>query len=141
MSLKTELVGNLGGIIGKDLAGFRISPVFWLELEHGRMGFFPARTARDAEMVVVTERTVLRIAWEKLPRRRAKIRGKFALIHPEMEIGFIFHNDITGEEESIRVFSREGLEQLAGEAESPFEWTPGLLQVADKPVRDPDFGC
>ncbi len=144
---EVDKLQHLGEIIGKDLAGFRLAPVFWLELEHGCMGNFPALIAGSREIIFTSDRSTLRVVWGELPRKSAKIRSQFALVHQQSGIAFPLYAVLTGEVEAeemtpIHIRSKEDLERMISHTKEPFAWAPGLIDFEDKSMtRDPDFGC
>jgi len=130
---------NLGELVNRDLAGFRLMPVFWLERKHGLWGFFPAICTATEKAIIVTDKTALRVVWDHIPHRIAKIGCEIALVHQEQRLSFPFDGrTIVNDREPDRVFSREDLEALSRE-EGAIKWFPGVLQNVEEPIQDPDF--
>lgn len=135
-----ETVRNL---IGKNLVNWKIVRCYFLEtLFSKRVGWLRARTA-SGEIIYVLERTALRVVWDNLVRRVARVSSFLALVHEgsasaiSLQPGF----RITEGTKLIRIFSRQELENPAG-YENPFRWSlaGGLRGFNNSSIKEPDFG-
>lgn len=123
---------------GQDLAGWQICPVFFLKLQHGLMGLFPAqiRGSRD-DIILATSRADLEHVWNLLEPRRATIHR--LLVVYNKETGKAYQIDELQYREDrlpLRIRTTEEIRALTAE---DVEWAPGLLDLSDAKVTPPSF--
>lgn len=136
---------TLGGLFGKDLAGWQITPGHFLELQHGLMGTFPAilddsSGDGDGEMVLVIDKRLLRQVWDRVPRSKAKITTILVVANTELGVAFFLGENFRPEQgQALKLFSAKDIAKLC-EKRSPFRWAPGLFGARDSNAFPPDFG-
>ena len=57
----------------KDPEGYTLQKLYYLELVHGLMGFFPAEIPAQKRIVITTDKDLLKKVWTRLERRRSKM--------------------------------------------------------------------
>jgi len=127
---------NLGEMTGKDLAGFQLVKGYFLELEHGLMGFFPALIASNNKIVVCSDILLLEKVWELLPKKPAKLRDVLLLADIDQRFGFDVQSQHGEETEAIHILSEAEFSGLSQKTDS-FKWPLGLLALRSKPVISP----
>ncbi len=128
---------NLGEMIEKDLAGFQLVKGYFLELEHGLMGFFPAIIASSEKIVVCSDILLLKKVWELLPKRPAKLREVLLLADVEQRFGFDVQSQYREKAEPVHILSTGEFSELSQKPDS-FKWSPGLLSLKKEfDVRSP----
>lgn len=119
---------KLADVMGNDLAGFQVVKAYFLELEHGLMGFFPAIIKKNKEMVVCLDKSLLEKVWNLLPRRKTKIVEAILLVNTDGSFGFDIRNENKENTEQVHILSEKEFNRLiARSGDSPFGWVPGLL--------------
>ncbi|MFA5061720.1 MAG: hypothetical protein WC526_01065 [Patescibacteria group bacterium] len=125
----------LGSIFEKDLSGWQLRYGYLLLIEHGLMGVFPALTAEDNEPVVVVEKPLLKMVWDCLEHKRAKVATQLLLYNPTKGIGYSLQATIDSPEPKemspLKVLSSKKIHELTGTSgpgeASKFKWTPGFV--------------
>ncbi len=111
--------------------GWELRIGYFLELEHGLMGSFPAILAETEQVVVVLGKDLAKKVQNLLPARSAKINSWFFLINREEEVCFsiphgteVYHLEL-----SVPQFflSEETFKKLTRNHQLPFKWRPGLV--------------
>ncbi len=107
---------------------YEIREVFFLELKHGLMGFFPAKINETGEIVLVLDQDLLKGVLEKLPKRDFKQGMTLFYIHKKDFVGYSA-NLYCGDEFSLphKVVTEEEFEVLMNLKENPFRWARGLV--------------
>jgi len=123
----TETPGTMQDIMNKDLAGFQLATVFYAELEHGLMGFFPAIIKEPDEPVICLDQALLAKVLEKLSKRRFKINTLIALVNLEGQFGFDIRNDQRKKTQPLHILTETEFAKLIAEKEEPFGWARGLV--------------
>lgn len=130
---------KLSDLFGQDLAGWQITPCYFLELEHTLMGHFPAITTNGKEVVFTLNKAMLEKVWRDLDPRPAKITSFLVLAHPASRVAFSLEDNIySADIEPKRLISDKTIEALS-RTKDAFRWESGLIQLKDEPVRDPVF--
>lgn len=114
---------------GRGAAGFSLGKVYFLELRHGLMGFFPAIFSADEGRIVVTANLeLLERVWQMLEPHEANLRTATAYINETRGIFYVDRERQIDREEEVprRLLTPEEFDSLAGE-ERPFEWAFGLM--------------
>jgi hypothetical protein len=119
---------TLKDVMGNDLTGFQVVKAYFLELEHGLMGFVPAIIKKNKEMVVCLDKSLLEKVWNLLPRRKAKVVEAILLVKMDGSFGFDIRNENKEDTDPIHILSEKEFNGLTeGGGDSPFGWAPGLL--------------
>jgi len=130
---------KLGDLFNRNLDGWQITYAHFLQLEHGLMGIFPALIAENEDLFAVLDKKSLRKVWDHVDRRSAKITSLLVLANPQVNIAFNLDGYVEKDQtRPLRILATKELDELC-QKEKPFEWAPGLLQLKDLPVTDPDF--
>ena len=111
---------------------FGITVVYFLELSHGLMGFFPAVFTADTKRVVLTsDLLLLKAVWETLTPRRSQIGQAYFCLNPVLSIGYEVRGDSGGDEQKRskpqQILTREEFDRLIAEVGEPFQWALGLV--------------
>ena len=109
--------------------GYELRKVYFLELEHGLMGFFPAILSSDDKRIVFTDNLrLLEKVWQTLEPRKAKLREKTAYISESAGILFIDTESPKEREESVprKLLTETEFHNLVSSEEEPFRWARGL---------------
>ncbi len=117
---------TLGDVMNKDLSGFQQIQVYYLELEHGLMGFFPALISETGEIVVCLNKELLEKVKKLLPRRRCKQGQLQILANTEGCYGFEVGNPSGDKTKPLHILTEKEFTQRSSE-ERPFKWAPGLV--------------
>ncbi len=137
ISLDPQKLKKLADLLGHDLAGWKITQCHFLELEHRLRGSFPAIT-NDGKVIATLDKSLLQKVWKRLSRRAAKVTSLTVIAHPESGVAFSLENYFDKDVEPSRVLSSEAIEELCRK-KHPFQWTPNLLQMSERPIHDPVF--
>ena len=116
---------NLTELMEQSQADYKLQKAYFLELEHGLMGFFPAIFRGTERIVITTDHALLQEIWRNLPPRQSKMRSNNFLVNDDLRVGFPILED--GQEnysKPQRLLMREEFESLGPTA---FEWAPGLI--------------
>ena len=119
---------TLGELMDRDLAGWQLAMAYYLELEHGLMGFFPAIIAETGQMVLcLDENLLVGGVKELLPERRCRQREILVLANEQEAICFQIANEHGVETKAGHILTDEEFEELTEGESEPFKWTPGLI--------------
>lgn len=118
-----------------ELDDVRTWPVeigYFLELEHGSMGFFPAVfTAYTPRIVVVFDIKLLFDVWRKMKPRSSKMRQCLFFADKEYGIGYPVQEAEywikEGHRGPIKFLSQKEFDGLIAELPEPFMWMPGII--------------
>lgn len=84
-NLQLLLDQNPDGSWQKD---WKIVPVFFLELQHSLMGFFPACFDKEKRIVFTTEKELILEVWKTLSPRRSKLQEVLFYVHKTEPVGY-----------------------------------------------------
>lgn len=122
---------NLLLLMGKDESNdYKLANVYYLELVHNLMGFFPAVIINsNRRMVLTTSKKLLIKIWEKLEPRDSKIGSQMFYLHKIHPVGYPISNSPSRQEENVPLLllNEDEYEKMLKENEKPFKWSPGLL--------------
>lgn len=123
----------------KDLTGFSLRRAYFLQLEHGPLGFFPAIYEIDTcteqerkEMIICLDLTLLEEVRAMLTERKSKITEFLLLVNPDGTLGFEIrgkHSSKTEYESAnpAPILTRERFNALVVKNPKPFRWAPGFV--------------
>lgn len=116
---------NLFEFMKRPVPGFEQKMLYWLELDHGLMGAFPAVIHEERRVIFMTDITLVRRVWKTMRWRRSKIRENMAYVNAEGTVAYLVRKDA---EESLPqpVLTEEEFNELLGRNPQPFQWAPGL---------------
>jgi hypothetical protein len=135
---------TLGGLFGKDLAGWQITSGYFLELKHGLMGTYPAilddvSGDGDGEIVLVIEKRLLHEVWKRVPRANAVITTILVVANTELGVAFFLGDNYRPEQKQVlRLFSDGDIAKIC-EKRTTFRWAPGLFGARNEHAIPPDF--
>ncbi len=119
---------NLFEVLKGDPSSYELQVGYFLSLEHGLMGFFPAIFADDSKRVVVTlSKPLIEKVWKMLPPRKSRLSHNTFYVVKTHSVAFA---DVDDKERSgpDRYLTEEEFEQLTSDPENkPFKWAPGLI--------------
>jgi len=117
----------------KDQGDFRLTDAYFLQLDHGLMGTFPAVLDEDLEKIVVcTDRELLRQVWDHLPRRRAKVTKITAYVSDQEKLGFMVDCMADDKTKAFKLFTGEELDAMFTANPEAVCWAPGLFSLKDE---------
>lgn len=129
--------GILAELFGLNLAGWKITYCFFLEINHCNIGMFPAVDDNGKPIVVLNKRSLKKV-WEKLPRRSVILRRLVTIAHSEIGIAFNLENDIiTGNVPPLKIFSDDEIAILC--QNGSVHWAKGQVPLIELPPNEPDF--
>lgn len=123
---ESKVPENLKVLLEKDLDGYRLKSGYFLELEHGLWGFFPAVFFGTGRIIITLDPELLQEIWKMLPRRRSKMSSNQFYVNSDLKIGYPMI-DQTEQSKPQELFTREEFEALVKVEKQPFEWAPGLI--------------
>lgn len=132
MNEKFGVPATLSELLKSDpiKAGFELQYVYYLEIKHGLMGFFPAILSSDKRIIFTTDLRLLERVWKILDPRRATVRMEMAYVNRELGLFYIERNrpEEREDEEPSKLLTTTEFDKLVGsnEAPPPFIWTSGL---------------
>lgn len=129
---QTGLPLNLFELRKRDLAEVPIKECFFLELEHGLMGCFPAINASIDQVVLTMDQRLIFDVWLTLPPRQSKVVAVLCYVLNEHGVAYMIPSseDQWSVENSqpMPLLTREAFDQLtSGDGSEPFRWAPGLI--------------
>jgi len=111
-------------------AGYELRKVYFLELKHNLMGFFPAVFSSDTKRLIITsDLTLMERVWRKLEPRKATLHEVIAYVNQVRELLYIEPKNQEQREECKprKLLSSEEFNNLVKTEEEPFMWMPGLI--------------
>lgn len=110
--------------------GYEIKKVYFLELEHGLMGFFPAIFSSDYDRIIFTsDLCLLERVWQIIEPRRVHVREEIAYVNTEIGIMYLdtsYPEDRENQEPQKLLIVSE-FEDIVKKEQEPFRWAPGLI--------------
>jgi len=114
----------------KNQEDYRIEYVYYLQLKHSLIGFFPAliKEVDQSRIVLTTNKDLLEKVWRKLSPRKSEIRMSEYYIHNEEPIGYMLYY-YKGNDASLpkKLLTEKEFLSLIEKNDNPFEWAPGLV--------------
>lgn len=118
--------------------GYQIKKVYYLELKHGLMGFFPAIFCADKEIVFTTDLSILEKVWKSLPPKYATLREHVAYVDEIRGIAYLDAQPAEREtQEPFKLLTNDWLNTLVDTEDKPFKWAFGLIGAQD--IREDTF--
>ncbi len=121
---------NRAELLKKIPAGFEIKEYYYLQLDHGLMGFFPAVFVGSKRVVITTDIELAKEAWGTMTPRKSKLSHNLGHVNEQLGIVYpILGDDQYEKEESkpLQLLTRTEFEGLLAVSPHPFQWAPGLL--------------
>lgn len=109
---------------------YRIVPVYFLELSHGVMGFFPAVFSSDTKRIIfTTDLRLLERVWQTLEPRHPKLRSQLAYVNEKLGIAYMEPESpsMRGNQEPHKFLTVAEFDDLVKTEERPFQWAFGLI--------------
>jgi len=100
---------------------------YFLELDHGLMGFFPAIITGMKMMILVFERELIFDIWQILEPRPSKLAEATFYVSEEHGVAFPTHDTRSHVENPIHFLTRSQFERLFEKYPDTFGWAPGLI--------------
>lgn len=123
--------------------GFNLTKAYFLELEHGLAGFFPAvlEEGDTDDMIVVTEISVLESVWRIIEPRKAQLVECTVYFNPEK--GYCYGDAQHRFEQELRkpfkVLTQDYFDALE-KNEDTVRWAYGLLSFSLEPTKEEFWG-
>lgn len=108
-----------------EAEGYVIKEVYYLELAHDLMGFFPAIIPSKREIIFTSDISILELVWNKLPPRKARIGKILGYVNSEIGIVYLKEDKPTNTQEPDRLFDDKRLDELY--QDSCVDWANGLI--------------
>ena len=107
---------------------YEIKPVYYLELKHGLMGFFPAIVDKPRRIILTKDKNLLEKIWRMLSPRSSKMDDNLFYVHKSEPVAYLA-KDPYGDDEATpyHLMTKEEYDLLVKENENPFQWAPGLV--------------
>ncbi|MBL7021845.1 hypothetical protein ISR92_00755 [Patescibacteria group bacterium] len=122
---KVKEVVFLNELSDVERSKLSIATGYFLELDHGLMGFHPAVIPETGKMVVCTDKDLIKEVWETLSPRKSKLGSGQVLVSQDGKFAF---DASKSDAERLNVVSREVFDQRMADKERPaFEWAPGVI--------------
>lgn len=102
---------KLADLFGQDLTGWQIALCYFLELNHGLMGTFPAIDEKK-EIVATLDKPSIEKVWKQLEQRPSKVTGLMVIAHPASGVAFSLENYHKGNTEPLHILSVEEIDAL-----------------------------
>ena len=121
---------------GRDLAGWQYGQCHFLEIDHTCWGTFPALKPRNSkkpveeDIIVVSDKGLLRKVWDKIEKRPAKVSSFPALINIELGVYFPLNIQEKDKTNLQNLVTPEEIETFSA-GNVPFRWAPGIAGGAD----------
>lgn len=120
--------------------GYEFRRVYFLELKHSLMSFFPAIFSSDKKRIIfATDLQLLENVWQMLEPREATLRGELAYVNEELGIAY-FETERPEERENRepgRLLTAIEFSGVVETSEEPFQWAFGL--IGGRIFRQDDF--
>jgi hypothetical protein len=117
----------------KNPEGYSIQKLYYLELTHGLMGFFPAKIPAQNRMVITTNKDLLKKVWARLERRESEMGSILGYVGSGVAYPSVDENPDKAERvEPGRILTEEEFITLCndepeGTEDPSFRWAFGLL--------------
>lgn len=128
---KLKVPANLFELKKKDYSDYQLQHCYIMHLDHTVMGFFPALRVKTKEMLVITDKKLVKDAWKQLQPRRSDVLKKHAFVNEKRGVLYIDTSNIElmreEESEPISLLTREEFEAMVKSDDKPFRWARGLI--------------
>jgi hypothetical protein len=126
---------NLFELLKKDPKeqGYRLEKVFYVQLDHGLMGFFPAVIDSQKRVVVCLDRDLLVNIWKTLDARESKMSSQSFYVNEQKGIAYA---DVSYQFEKERskpekILTRNEYATILEKEPDAIAWAPGLFGGKD----------
>lgn len=122
---------NLFELLKKDPKeqGYRLEKVFYLQLTHGLMAFFPAVIDAEKRVIACLDRNLLVEVWKTLEPRASKMDSQICYVNEQKGIAYP-NVDEQYEQERLKpekIFTRNEYEGIQKKIPGAITWAPGLI--------------
>ncbi|MDB5260555.1 MAG: hypothetical protein JWN37_786 [Candidatus Nomurabacteria bacterium] len=126
--LRSKVPATLKELQDGKVAGFVPTVVYFLELEHGLMGTFPALFKGTRNVVLTPDLELITDVWKLMTLRKARVSSMHFFLNHELSIAYPAVNELE-RSESIpnQILTREEFNAVLAADPKPFEWAPGLV--------------
>ena len=110
--------------------GFEIKDIYYLELEHGLMGFFPAIIRKTKQMILTADCDLLIRLWSMLSVRKSKVGQVQGYVNLRLDLVYLIPNEGQVNQEESRPhphLSVQKFDAIIAQDPNPFTWAPGLV--------------
>ena len=124
-----ELPRHLEELLNGNQEGFEVKMCYWLQLDHGLMGTFPA-ILKDTKIVILThdKETIVRV-WRSLKPRRSKMTTGPWMVSEQIGIAYNVPPQASDHKHSLphKLFRRDEINTYFAVDPNPFDWAPGRI--------------
>lgn len=118
---------------------YELKMLYFLELSHGLLGFFPAVFSSDGNRIVVTtDLRLLERVWGMLEPRHAKLRKVLAYVNERLNIAYL-ETELPSDRENrepCKLLTAAEFDGLVKTEEWPFRWAFGLIGGTARPDKE-----
>lgn len=128
-------ISQLHQLLKTELNDWTLRSGYYLQLDHGLMGVFPALMRHTRKVVVCLREDLIRNVAAHLPARPFKVSYDSFLVNEKTRVAFSLSGLSSIPEEAFkrgvcRLLTDEEFQVLVGKRrQSPFMWAPGLLRI------------
>jgi len=114
-------------VLDTDLAGYQLKTVYFLELTHGLMGFFPAIIASTKKIILCSDTRTIEKVKTLLPAHPCSQKSTLMLVNEDDTLGFDLSNNHEKTDKPMEILTPSDFSWRIASKEKPFKWAPGLV--------------
>jgi len=121
---------NLFELLKGDTSEYPVKVLYFLELEHRLMGFFPAIVEKEDRVVITTDAKLLLRVWRMMEPRFSGIRAIDGYVSSTHGVAYQIDGTLASDREASapqKILTQAEFEELTREGGSPFGWARGLF--------------
>ncbi len=122
---------NLFELFKKDPKeqGYRLDKVFFLQLTHGLMAFYPAVIDAEKRVIACLDRSLLIEVWKTLEPRDSKMGSMICYVNMQKGVAYPNADEQYGQERSKpeKILTRNEYEEIRKKTPHAITWAPGLI--------------
>lgn len=122
---------NLFELLKKDPSeqGYRLEKVFYLQLVHGLMAFFPAVIDAEKRVIMCLDQSLLVEVWKTLAPRASKMVSVVCYVNEQKGITYVDYDGQYEKEGSKpeKILTRKEYEEILKKNPDAIDWAPGLI--------------
>lgn len=125
---------NLFEHLKGDRAGSEIMEYYFLQLEHGLMGFFPAIFDGTKRIIITTDLALIERVWRMMEPRESKVTKNLGHVLAAKGVVYPILGDTQYDRETSKpqqLLTEAELDELLKKTKKPFKWAFGLIGGRD----------
>lgn len=130
MNAVRAVPANLKDLLDSKVPGYELKPAYFLILDHGCMGAFPALINGTDRVILTTDADLIHDVWKTMTPRKSKIGTIDYYSNEEFSLGFpvLGSSDYDNERSKPQhILTRSEFESLTCDGRAAFHWAPGLV--------------